>query len=321
MKLPDFIIALAPMEDITDSSFRSICKSFGADMLVSEFVAADALIRNIEKSFNKMQFNEAERPLGIQLFGNKPEAMAAAAKFATAVKPDFIDLNFGCPVKKIVDKGGGAALLKDIPKMVQIAEAVVKSTNIPVTAKTRLGWDEKNIVIQQVAEQLQDVGVQLLTIHGRTKSQMYKGVADWTMIGEVKNNPKIHIPIIGNGDVDSHLKALEMKLAYGVDGIMIGRAAIGNPWIFRDVKDFLFSGKLPQTPTINERIAICLQHLSKSINTKGERLALLEMRKHYSGMFRALHDFKPFRMKLVTVDTYQEILDTLEEVRVFYDEM
>ena len=318
LKLPDFIIALAPMEDITDSSFRSICKAFGVDMLVSEFVAADALIRNVEKSFNKMQFNEAERPLGIQIFGNNPESMASAAKFATEAKPDFIDLNFGCPVKKIVDKGGGAALLKDIPKMVQIADAVVKSTNIPITAKTRIGWDEKNIVIQQVAEQLQDVGVQLLTIHGRTKSQMYKGVADWTMIGEVKNNPKIHIPIIGNGDVDSHLKALEMKLTYGVDGIMIGRAAIGNPWIFRDIKDFLFSEKLPQTPTIDERIAICLQHLSKSIQTKGERLALLEMRKHYSGMFRALHDFKPFRMKLVTVDTYPEILETLEEVRTFY---
>ena len=318
LKLPDFIIALAPMEDITDSSFRSICKAFGVDMLVSEFVAADALIRNVEKSFNKMQFNEAERPLGIQIFGNNPESMASAAKFATEAKPDFIDLNFGCPVKKIVDKEGGAALLKDIPKMVQIADAVVKSTNIPITAKTRIGWDEKNIVIQQVAEQLQDVGVQLLTIHGRTKSQMYKGVADWTMIGEVKNNPKIHIPIIGNGDVDSHLKALEMKLTYGVDGIMIGRAAIGNPWIFRDIKDFLFSEKLPQTPTIDERIAICLQHLSKSIQTKGERLALLEMRKHYSGMFRALHDFKPFRMKLVTVDTYPEILETLEEVRTFY---
>ncbi|MEI6124031.1 MAG: tRNA dihydrouridine synthase DusB [Bacteroidota bacterium] len=318
MKFSDFIIALAPMEDITDSSFRGICKSFGADMLVSEFVAADALIRNVEKSFRKIQFSASERPFGVQLFGNNPENMALAAKIVEEVQPDFIDLNFGCPVKKIVDKGGGAALLKDIPKMVAITNAVVKKTSIPITAKTRLGWDDKNLVIATVAEQLQDVGVKLLTIHGRTKSQMYKGVADWKLIGEVKNNPKIFIPIIGNGDIDSAEKALEMKTRYGVDGIMIGRAAIGNPWIFREIKDFLNTGKLPLPPAIGELIAIAMQHLVSSINNKGERLAILEMRKHYSGMFRALADFKPFRMKLVTVNTFAEVQEIFGEIKAFY---
>ena len=244
--------------------------------------------------------------------------MALAAKIVEEVQPDFIDLNFGCPVKKIVDKGGGAALLKDIPKMVAITNAVVKKTSIPITAKTRLGWDDKNLVIATVAEQLQDVGVKLLTIHGRTKSQMYKGVADWKLIGEVKNNPKIFIPIIGNGDIDSAEKALEMKTRYGVDGIMIGRAAIGNPWIFREIKDFLNTGKLPLPPAIGELIAIAMQHLVSSINNKGERLAILEMRKHYSGMFRALADFKPFRMKLVTVNTFAEVQEIFGEIKAFY---
>ncbi len=318
MKFSEFIIALAPMEDITDSSFRRICKRYGADRVISEFIAADALIRDVEKSFRKLHFYDDERPFGIQLFGNNPEALAEAAKIVAEVRPDFIDLNFGCPVKKVVKKGGGAALLKDIPRMISIAEAVVKSTSIPVTAKTRLGWDDKTLVIREVAEQLQDVGIALLTIHGRTKAQMYKGLADWTLIGEVKNDPKIHIPIIGNGDIDSPQKALEMKNRYGVDGIMVGRAAIGNPWIFRDIKSYLNSGTIPEPPGILERIDICNQHLQSSITNKGERCAVLEMRKHYSGMFRALADFKPFRMKLVTAEDYTEVLSIFDEIAAYY---
>jgi len=315
---PDFILALAPMEDVTDSAFRKICKSYGADMVFTEFVAADGLLRNAEKSKRKLLFDEGERPIGIQLFGNNVDSIVAAAKIAEEALPDFLDLNFGCPVKKVVDKGGGAALLKDIPKMISIATAVVRNTSIPVFAKTRLGWDEKNLVITQLAEQLQDAGISALTIHARTKSQMYKGSADWTLIGEVKNNPRVSIPVIGNGDVDSPQRALEVKEMYGVDGVMIGRAAIGNPWIFKDVKEFLDSGKISEPPSIDERIAMARQHLTSSINNKGERLAVLEMRKHYSCIFRALPDFKQFRMKLVTADSYAEVAGIFNEILAFY---
>lgn len=313
-----FILALSPMEDVTDTTFRKICKTYGADLVFTEFVAADGLIRNAEKSKKKLKFDEDERPIGIQLFGNNAESLVIAARIAEEADPDFIDLNFGCPVKKIVDKGGGAALLKDIPKMISITSEVIKNTHKPVFVKTRLGWDEKNLVITQLAEQLQDAGISALTIHGRTKAQMYKGEADWTLIGEVKNNPRIRIPIIGNGDIDSPQKALEMKNRYGVNGIMIGRAAIGNPWIFKDIKEYLKSGVISDPPMISERIEIVIQHLSSSINNKGERLAVLEMRKHYSSIFRALADFKQFRMKLVTVNSFSEIKEVLDEIADFY---
>jgi tRNA-dihydrouridine synthase B len=314
----NFVLALAPMEDITDSSFRQICKSYGADLMVTEFIAADGLIREAEKSRRKLNFHEMERPLGIQIFGNNVESVVAAVKIAEEAKPDFIDLNFGCPVKKVVDKGGGAALLKDIPKMIQITSEVVKSTNIPVTAKTRLGWDEKSIVIYSLAEQLQDAGIAMLTIHGRTKSQMYKGEANWGPIGDVKNNPRMHIPVIGNGDIDSPESALLVKNKYGVNGIMIGRAAIGNPWIFRDVKEYLNSGQTPMLVSIQERIAVVTDQLLRSINHKGERLAILETRKHYSGIFRALPDFKPFRMKLVIAESLEEVFSIFRELESFY---
>jgi len=314
----NFVLALAPMEDITDSSYRQICKSFGADILVTEFIAADGLIREAEKSRRKLNFQEAERPLGIQIFGNNVESVVAAVKIAEEVNPDFIDLNFGCPVRKVVDKGGGAALLRDVPKMIHITSEVVKSTKIPVTAKTRLGWDEKSIIIYDLAEQLQDAGITMLTIHGRTKAQMYKGTANWDHIGEVKNNPRMHIPIIGNGDIDSPESALMVKNKYGVNGIMVGRAAIGNPWIFRDIKEYLDTGRIHEPPEIAERIDICNQHLMSSINNKGERTAVLEIRKHYSGIFRSLPDFKPFRMKLVTAVDKEEILGIFQEIEAFY---
>ncbi len=306
------------MEDVTDTSFRKICKSYGADLVFTEFVAADGLLRNAEKSKKKLKFDENERPIGIQLFGNNADSIVAAARIAEEADPDFIDLNFGCPVRKIVDKGGGAALLKDIPKMITITSEVIKNTRKPVFVKTRLGWDEKSIVIMEVAEQLQDAGVSALTIHGRTKSQMYKGKADWTMIGEVKNNPRITIPVIGNGDVDSPQFAQEMKNRYGVNGVMIGRAAIGNPWIFKDIKEYLNSGKAPTPPLISERIEMVTGHLLSSVNNKGERTAILEMRKHYSSIFRALENFKQFRTKLVSTNTLEETLSVLEEIAEHY---
>ncbi|HOV11932.1 MAG TPA: tRNA dihydrouridine synthase DusB [Bacteroidales bacterium] len=314
----DFILALAPMEDVTDTAFRRICKSYGADMVVTEFVAAEGLLRCAEKSKKKLVFDESERPIGIQLFGNNKDSLVAAAAIAEEANPDFIDLNFGCPVKKIVDKGGGAALLKDIPKMLDITTAVVKSSSKPVFVKTRLGWDEKNLVMPELAEQLQDVGISAITIHGRTKTQMYKGKADWSLIGAVKNNPRITIPVIGNGDVDTPQFALEMKDRYGVDGVMIGRAAIGNPWIFKDIKEYIKFGKLPTPPLIGERIEMVTGHLLSSVNNKGERTAILEMRKHYSTIFRALENFKQFRTKLVSTNTLDETLDVLKEISEYY---
>jgi len=315
--LGDFPLYLAPMEDITDSPFRSICKVFGADVLITEFISADGLIRDAWKSRIKMQFEEVERPVGIQIFGSSVEAMVRAAEVAETGHPDFIDLNFGCPVRKIVMKGGGAALLQDIPKMVRMAEAVVKATRLPVTAKTRLGWDEEHKEIVGIAERLQDTGIRMLTIHGRTRAQLYGGHADWTLIGEVKNNPRMNIPIIGNGDVDSGPKALEMKNRYGVDGIMIGRAATGNPWIFREVKSFLANGESLLPPDLNERIRVLRAHIEKSIPYKGERATLLELRKQYSGYFRGLPGFKPHRMRLVTAGTIGEIQEILTGLSEF----
>jgi tRNA-dihydrouridine synthase B len=304
------------MEDVTDSPFRVICKQYGADVLVTEFIAAEGLIRDAVKSNNKMRFEPEERPIGIQIFGDNVDSMMKAAAVAEAAGPDFIDLNFGCPVRKIVMKGGGAALLQDIPKMIRMTEAVVKSTQLPVTVKTRLGWDEAHQDIVEIAERLQDVGISAIAIHGRTRAQLYGGEADWTLIGEVKNNPFIKIPVFGNGDVDSGPKAEEMKNRYGVDGILIGRAATGNPWIFSEIKSWLKDHSIPPEPSIAERIIVVRQHLEASIPYKGERATLFEIRKLYSGYFRGIPDFKSWRIQLVTANSteiVQEILDQIEQ--------
>jgi tRNA-dihydrouridine synthase B len=302
------------MEDITDSPFRSICKTYGADVLVTEFISADGLIRDAWKSRMKMQFVEAERPIGIQIFGNNAESMVRAAELAETFNPDFIDLNFGCPVRKIVMKGGGAALLEDIPKMVGMTKAVVKAIHLPVTVKTRLGWDEQHKEIVEIAERMQDAGIRMITIHGRTRTQLYSGHADWTLIGEVKNNPRMKIPVIGNGDIDSGPKALEMKKRFGVDGIMIGRAATGNPWIFREVQTCLDTGERAPLPDISERIRVLRLHIEKSVPYKGERSTLLELRKQYSGYFRGLPDFKKYRMQLVTAESLEAVEVILSQI-------
>ena len=311
----EFPVILAPMEDITDSPFRRICKRFGVDVVVTEFISAEGLIRDALKSRIKMQFGAAERPIGIQIFGSSVDSMRSAAEVAQEAQPDFIDLNFGCPVRKIVMKGGGAALLQDIPKMIAIAASVVNSTRIPVTAKTRLGWDESHRDIVIIAEQLQDAGIRAITIHGRTRSQLYGGKADWTLIGAVKNNPRIHIPVIGNGDIDSGVKAKEVKSRYGVDGIMIGRAATGNPWIFKEIRNAISGDTAAVAPSVEERIAVILEHLTTSIPYKGERATLLEIRKLYSGYFKGVPDFKKYRMRLMEAATLEEALQIFEEVR------
>lgn len=316
--LGDFPVILAPMEDITDPPFRLICREMGASAVYTEFIAADGLIRDVEKSIKKLDFNEKERPVGIQLFGNTVSSMVSAAKVAESANPDFIDLNFGCPVRKIVNKGGGSALLQDIPLLLEITRQVIKSVNKPVTVKTRLGWDEKSKIIVSLAHQLQDLGIAALTIHGRTRSQLYSGVADWTLIGEVKNDPEIHIPIIGNGDIVNAQSAKAAKDKYGVDGIMIGRATVGNPWIFREVTHYLKTGEELAPASIEERVAICRRHLSDSISWKGEFTALLEMRRHYSHYFKGLPDFKPFRMTLITACTSQEVLNILDQIKTVY---
>ncbi len=310
----NFPLFLAPMEDVTDSPFRVICKQHGADVLVTEFIAAEGLIRDAEKSSNKMRFKPEERPIGIQIFGENVESMMKAAEVAEAVGPDFIDLNFGCPVRKIVMKGGGAALLQDIPKMIRMTEAVVKSTSLPVTVKTRLGWDESHKEIVEIAERLQDVGISAIAIHGRTRAQLYGGEADWTLIGEVKNNPYMRIPVFGNGDVDSGPKAEEMKNRYGVDGILIGRAATGNPWIFREIKSWLNDHSIPPLPSIAERVAVVRQHLENSILYKGERATLFEIRKLYSGYFRGIPNFKSWRMQMVTAESTELVLEILNQI-------
>lgn len=314
IELGEFPVILAPMEDVTDSPFRSICRDFGADVLVTEFVAAEGLIRDAWKSRMKMQFEAKERPIGIQIFGASIESMMKAAEAAESANPDFIDLNFGCPVRKIVMKGGGAALLQDIPKMIAMAGAVVKATTLPVTAKTRLGWDEKHLEIVDIAERLQDAGIQAVSIHGRTRAQLYLGQADWTLIGEVKNNQRMKIPVFGNGDITSAVVAKEMKDRYGVDGILIGRAAVGNPWIFREVKHYLEHGEVPSPPSVNERIKIVRLHLEKSFLYKGERATVFEMRKSYSGYFKGIAGFKPYRTRLVTAGSLQEIETILKEI-------
>ncbi|MCS6822595.1 MAG: tRNA dihydrouridine synthase DusB [Microscillaceae bacterium] len=321
IELGDFPLLLAPMEDVSDPPFRVVCKIGGADMMYTEFISSEGLIRNAAKSKQKLDIFEYERPIGIQLFGSDIETMANCAKIATQVNPDLIDINYGCPVKNVACRGAGAALLQDIPKMVRMTEAVVKATHLPVTVKTRLGWDENTKNITEVAERLQDVGIQALTIHGRTRVQMYKGTADWTLIAKVKENPRIRIPIFGNGDIDSPQKAVEYKKKYGVDGIMIGRAAIGYPWIFREIKHFYRTGELLPPPTLTERVEICKTHLLKSIQWKGERSGILEMRRHYANYFKGLENFKPYRMRLVESLDLSQILDTLAEISEVYAEV
>ena len=307
-------LILAPMEDLTDSPYRSICKPFGVDLMITEFISSEGLIREAEKSRFKMTFGEDERPIGIQIFGHSVESMKKACEIAGTFNPDFIDINFGCPVRKVVMKGGGAALLNDLPKMVRMTRAVVRSSLLPVTVKTRLGWDEQNKNILEIAERLQDEGISAISIHGRTKAQLYSGKADWTLIGKVKENPRMHIPVFGNGDITSAVIAREMKERYGVDGLMIGRAATGNPWIFRETRCFLDTGELIDPPGLKERIDILKSHLDKAVRYKGEKRTILETRKFYSGYFKGIPDFKKYRMRLVTANELAEILTILSEI-------
>ena len=313
--LGDFPLLLAPMEDVSDPPFRRLCKMHGADMLYSEFISSEGLIRDAIKSRQKLDIFDYERPVGIQIFGGDEEAMALSAKIVATVNPDLVDINFGCPVKKVVSKGAGAGVLKDIDLMVRLTKAVVNSTHLPVTVKTRLGWDEQSINIEEVAERLQDVGISALTIHARTRSQMYKGHSDWSYIAKVKNNPRIHIPIFGNGDIDSPEKALKYRNTYGVDGIMIGRAAIGYPWIFNEIKHYFATGKLLPSPTISDRVEAAKNHLLWSVEWKGERQGVLEMRRHYANYFKGIPNFKEHRQRLVTLDSSEEIIRELEVVR------
>jgi nifR3 family TIM-barrel protein len=318
IELGSFPLLLAPMEDVSDPPFRAVCKANGADLMYTEFISSEGLIRDAAKSVQKLDIFEYERPIGIQLFGSSIETMASCTEIATQAGPDLIDINYGCPVKQVACKGAGAALLQDIPKMVAMTSAVVKATHLPVTVKTRLGWDDSTKNIEDVAERLQDIGIQALTIHGRTRVQMYKGEADWRLISKVKENPRIKIPIFGNGDVDSPVKALEYKEKYGVDGIMIGRAAIGYPWIFNEIKHFLATGTYLPAPTIQQRIDVCAAHLDFSIRWKGEHGGIVEMRRHYSNYFRGMDHFKPFRTRLVTSMSHEEIQDILFEIAQHY---
>ncbi|MBN8837033.1 MAG: tRNA dihydrouridine synthase DusB [Sphingobacteriia bacterium] len=318
IQLPEFPLLLAPMEDVSDPPFRSVCKDNGADMMYTEFISSEGLIRDAIKSRQKLDIFEEERPVGIQIFGGDEEAMALSAKIVETVQPDLVDINFGCPVKKVVSKGAGAGVLKDIELMVRLTEAVVKSTSLPVTVKTRLGWDDQSKNIEEVAERLQDVGIKAISIHGRTRSQMYKGEADWSLIAKVKNNPRITIPVFGNGDIDSPQKALAYKNKYGIDGIMIGRAAIGYPWIFNEIKHFLLTGEMLPAPTIEQRIAVIKKHLYKSIEWKKGLLGILEMRSHYANYLKGFPGIKEYRNKLVLLKELNEIEAVLEEIECKY---
>ena len=319
ISLPDFPLLLAPMEDVSDPPFRAVCKDNGADLMYTEFISSEGLIRDAIKSRRKLDIFDYERPIGIQIFGGDEESLAMAAKIVQVTQPDLLDINFGCPVKKVALKGAGAGVLKDIDLMVRLTAAVVKSTSLPVTVKTRLGWDSNMLNIEEVAERLQDVGIKALAIHGRTRMQMYKGEADWTLIGKVKNNPRIHIPVFGNGDIDSPHKALEYKNRYGVDGIMIGRTAIGYPWIFREIKHFVTTGELLAPPTVSERVTLVRKHLKKSVEWKGPVVGINEMRRHYANYLKGLPHIKDFRSRLVTITEEEEINSVLDEVIAQYD--
>ncbi|MFM2339202.1 MAG: hypothetical protein RL115_2395 [Bacteroidota bacterium] len=313
--LPEFPLLLAPMEDVSDPPFRAVCKDNGADLMYTEFISSEGLIRDAIKSRKKLDIFDYERPVGIQIFGGDEDSLAMAAKIVEVTNPDLLDINFGCPVKKVALKGAGAGVLKDIDLMVRLTDAVVKATNLPVTVKTRLGWDDKSRNIEEVAERLQDVGIKALAIHGRTRTQMYKGEADWTLIGKVKNNPRITIPIFGNGDIDSPEKAVEYKNRYGVDGIMIGRAAIGYPWIFNEIKHFIkTNGQHLPPPTVEDRVAVCRKHLQKSVQWKNPVVGINEMRRHYANYLKGLPNIRDFRNRLVTLTTEEEINAVLDEV-------
>ena len=318
IELGDFPLLLAPMEDVSDPPFRSVCKENGADLMFTEFISSEGLIRDAEKSIQKLDIYDSERPIGIQIFGDKIESMKKAASISEAANPEIIDINYGCPVKKIACKGAGAGILLNINKMQKMTSEIVKQVKKPVTVKTRLGWDDKSIKIVEVAERLQDVGIQALTIHGRTRKQMYKGEANWEYIAEVKNNPRINIPIFGNGDINSPEKAKKYKNKYGVDGIMIGRSAIGNPWIFNKIKTYIKENKHIKTPSLNDRIETVKKHLDFSIKWKGERLGLVEMRRHYTNYFRGMDNFKKHRMKLILSTSKNFTLETLHEISNLY---
>ena len=305
---------LAPMEDVTDPSFRYMCKRFGADVVYTEFVPADGLIRDAAKALKKLEIDEAERPVGIQIYGHLIEPMVEAARMVEAAGPDIIDINFGCPVKKIAGRGAGSGMMRDVPLMVEMTRRIVEAVKKPVTVKTRLGWDENTKNIEEIALRLQDVGIAALTIHGRTRSQMYRGEADWTLIGKIKNNPQIRIPIIGNGDVDNGPKAAEMFDRYGVDGVMIGRATYGRPWIFREAKHFIKTGEVLSQPSVMERVEIAKEHLRKSLEIKGDYVGILEMRRHLTNYFKGLPDFKATRLKLVTTLDVDELFATLDDI-------
>ena len=311
----EFPLLLAPMEDVSDPPFRALCKQNGADVMYTEFISSEGLIRDAFKSTQKLDIYDFERPIGIQIFGNEISSMRQATEICAKEKPEFIDINYGCPVKKVANKGAGAGILRDIPKMISMTKEIVRSTNIPVTVKTRLGWDENSKYIVEVAERLQDVGIKAISIHGRTRKQMYKGEADWTLIGEVKNNPKMIIPVFGNGDVDTPEKVKKVKERYGVDGVMIGRGAIGNPWIFKEIKHYLKTNTFLEKPNIQERVNVCKQHLKHSITWKGERVGIAEMKRHYSSYFKAIPDFKQFRTRMVTSNSEAEVLTILHEVQ------
>ncbi len=319
IQLPGFPLLLAPMEDVSDPPFRAVCKDNGADLMFSEFISSEGLIRDAIKSRHKLDFSEEERPFGIQIFGGDEEAMGMSARICETVNPDLVDINFGCPVKKVVSKGAGAGVLKDVPLMIRLTEAVIKGTKLPVTVKTRLGWDDNTKNIEEVAERLQDIGIQAISIHGRTRCQLYKGEADWSLIAKVKNNPRIKIPVFGNGDIDSPQKALEYKNRYGVDGIMIGRAAIGYPWIFREIKHYLQTNELLAPPTLEERIVVCKKHLHKSIEWKGPIVGINEMRRHYTNYLKGLPGIKEFRLKLVTLTNPEEINEVLDIISKRYE--
>lgn len=313
--LGEFPLLLAPMEDVSDPPFRFVCKQQGVDLMYTEFISSEGLIRDAAKSKQKLDIFEYERPIGIQIFGSDIDHMHEATQIATQASPDLVDINYGCPVKNVACRGAGASLLQDIDKMVRMTSAVVKATHLPVTVKTRLGWDDNTKNVEEVAERLQDVGIQALTIHGRTRSQMYKGSADWSLIREIRRNPRINIPIFGNGDIDSPQKAADWRMEYEVDGMMIGRAAIGYPWIFREVRHFFNTGEILDGPTIQERVEACRTHLEKSIAWKGERTGIFEMRRHYSNYFKGLEHFKPYRMRFVQTESLQELYDLLEDIR------
>ena len=317
--LGDFPLLLAPMEDVSDPPFRALCKKHGADLMFTEFISSEGLIRDAKKSTQKLDIYDFERPIGIQIFGNNIESMMEATKICESANPEIIDINYGCPVKKVANKGAGAGILRDIPKMVEMTKQIVKSTNIPVTVKTRLGWDENTKYIVEVAERLQDVGIQAISIHGRTRKQMYKGEADWTLIKQVKENPRMNIPVFGNGDIDSPEKATLMRDEFGLDGDMIGRGSIGNPWIFNEIKHFLKTGEHLARPIMKERVEACKQHLKHSIEWKGDVLGISEMKRHYTNYFKGINDFKSYRIKMVTSESETEIQEILDEVALKFE--